>query len=107
MKIGDQLRSAEINEVAYFYAEDDVVFARMKDKKRYIVDYTLNELEPQLDPGKFFRVTRRCIAGIDSISKVSKYFNSRLALELDPPMEEKLLVSRVNVPEFLKWLGGK
>ncbi len=107
LKMGDQLRSAEIGEIAYFYAEDDVVFALLKDKKRYIVDFTLNELEGQLDPQKFFRLNRGCIAEIGSVKKVSKYFNSRLAVELDPPMEDKLLVSRVNVPDFLKWLGDK
>jgi two-component system, LytTR family, response regulator LytT len=104
LKVGDQLRSVEMSEVAYFYAEDDVVFAMLKDKKRYIVDYTLNQLETQLDPEKFFRLTRGCIAHVSSVKKVSKYFNSRLAVELDPPTEEKLLVSRVNVPEFMKWL---
>lgn len=104
LKVGDQLRSVEMEEIAYFYAEEDVVFGMLKDKKRYIVDYTLNQLESQLDPGKFFRLNRGCIAQINSIKKVSKYFNSRLAIELEPPMEDKVLVSRVNVQEFLKWL---
>jgi DNA-binding LytR/AlgR family response regulator len=104
IKTGDQLKSVEMEEVAYFYAEDDVVFAMLKNKGRSIVDYTLNQLEAELDPKYFHRLTRGCIARINSIKKVSKYFNSRLLIELDPPMEEKLLVSRVNVPDFLKWL---
>jgi two-component system, LytTR family, response regulator LytT len=105
LKTGDQIRSVDMEEVAYFYAEDDVVFAILKNKGRSIVDYTLNQLEAELDPKNFYRLTRGCIARITSIKKVSKYFNSRLIVELEPPMEEKLLVSRVNVPEFLKWLG--
>jgi two-component system, LytTR family, response regulator LytT len=105
VKTGDQIRSVEMDDVAYFYAEDDVVFAMLKAKTRSIVDYTLNQLEAELDPKVFHRLTRGCIARITSIKKVSKYFNSRLMVELDPPAEEKLLVSRVNVPEFLKWLG--
>jgi DNA-binding LytR/AlgR family response regulator len=104
LKTGDQIRSVEMDEVAYFYAEDDVVFAMLKNKSRSIVDYTLNQLEAELDPKNFYRLTRGCIARITAVKKVSKYFNSRLIVELDPPMEEKLLVSRVNVPEFLKWL---
>jgi two-component system, LytTR family, response regulator LytT len=104
LKTGDQIRSVEMEEVAYFYAEDDVVFAMLRNKSRAIVDYTLNQLEAELDPKNFYRMTRGCIARITSIKKVSKYFNSRLIVELEPPMEDKLLVSRVNVPEFLKWL---
>ena len=104
LKTGDQVRSVEMEEVAYFYAEEDVVFAMLKNKHRAIVDYTLNQLETELDPKNFHRLTRGCIAHVTSIKKVSRYFNSRLIVEIEPPMEEKLLVSRVNVPEFLKWL---
>lgn len=105
LKTGDLIRSVEMEEVAYFYAEDDVVFAMLRNKSRAIVDYTLNQLEGELDPKQFHRITRGCIARITSIKKVSKYFNSRLLVELEPPMEDKVLVSRVNVPEVLKWLG--
>jgi DNA-binding LytR/AlgR family response regulator len=104
LKTGDQIRSVEMREIAYFYAEDDVVFAMQANKSRSIVDYTLNQLEAELDPKDFCRLTRGCIARISAVKKVSKYFNSRLIVELEPPMKEKLLVSRVNVPEFLKWL---
>lgn len=104
LKTGDQIRSVEMEEVAYFYAEEDVVFAMLKSRNRSIVDYTLNQLEAELDPKDFYRLTRGCIARISAVKKVSKYFNSRLMVELEPPLEEKLLVSRVNVPGFLKWL---
>jgi DNA-binding LytR/AlgR family response regulator len=105
LKTGDQIKSVGMEEVAYFYAEDDVVFAMLKSKSRAIVDYTLNQLETELDPKYFHRLTRGSIARITAIKKVSKYFNSRLLVELEPPAEDKILVSRVNVPEFLKWLG--
>ena len=45
LKTGDLIRSVEMEEVAYFYAEDDVVFAMLRNKTRAIVDYTLNQLE--------------------------------------------------------------
>jgi DNA-binding LytR/AlgR family response regulator len=106
LRTGDNIRSVDMEEVAYFYAEDDVVFAMLKNKNRSIVDYTLNQLEAELDPKHFHRLTRGCLARITAIKKVSKYFNSRLLVELEPPMEEKQLVSRVNVPDFLKWLGN-
>ncbi len=105
LRTGDNIKSVEMHDVAYFYAEDDVVFAMLKNKSRSIVDYTLNQLETELDPKQFHRLSRGCIANISSIKKVSKYFNSRLMVELDPPSEDKVLVSRVNVAEVLKWLG--
>ena len=105
LKTGDQIRSVEMEEVAYFYAEDDVVFAMLRNKTRAIVDYTLHQLEGELDPKLYHRITRGYISRITAIKKVSKYFNSRLLVELDPPAEDQVLVSRVNVPEVLKWLG--
>lgn len=105
LKTGDNIKSVEMIEVAYFYAEDDVVFAMLKNKNRSILDFTLNQLETELDPKHFHRLTRGCIARINSIKKVSKYFNSRLIVELDPPAEDKIIISRVNVPEVLRWLG--
>ncbi|MCU0370082.1 MAG: LytTR family DNA-binding domain-containing protein [Bacteroidales bacterium] len=105
LKTGDHIKSVEMDEVAYFYAEDDVVFVMLKNKNRSIVDFTLNQLETELDPKHFHRLTRGCIARITSVRKVSKYFNSRLIVELDPPAEDKIIISRVNVPEVLRWLG--
>jgi DNA-binding LytR/AlgR family response regulator len=104
IKTGDQIRSVAMEDIACFYAEDDVVFAMLKNRSRSIVDYTLSQLEADLDPKKFFRLTRGCIAHISAIKKVSKYFNSRLLVETEPPLEEKLSVSRANVAEFMKWL---
>lgn len=104
VKVGDTLRSIEIKDTAYFLAEDDVVFVFLKDGGRYIIDHSLNEMESRLDPVAFFRLSRNCIASITSIKKVSKYFNSRLLVELTPPAPEKLLVSRVRVPDFMKWM---
>lgn len=104
VRLGDQLKSVDVSEVAYFYAEDDIVFLYLKGRSRYIVDRSLNDLEGILDPKAFFRITRNCIATIGSIKKVSKYFNSRLLVELDPPAPDKLLVSRVRVPDLLLWM---
>ena len=71
LKTGDNIRSVEMEEVAYFYAEDDVVFAVLKKGNRAIVDYTLNQLETELDPKHFHRLTRGCIARVTAIKKVA------------------------------------
>jgi DNA-binding LytR/AlgR family response regulator len=104
VKLGDQIRAINVDQIAYFKAEDNVVFLTEKDGKRYIIDHTLDKLEGLIDPKNFFRLNRSFIAGIGSIKKVSKYFNSRLSIELEPPEGERVLVSRKKVPEFMAWL---
>ncbi len=104
IKLGDQIKSIGINDIAYFKAEDNVVFLLKKDGSKYIIDHTLEQLEDILDPGKFFRLNRTFIVAFSSIKKVSKYFNSRLLVELEPPEEEQVLVSRARAKALLEWL---
>jgi len=104
IRLGDQIKSIDINETAYFKAEDNVVFLLKNDGHKYIIDHTLEQLEDMLDPGKFFRLNRTFVVAFSSIKKVSKYFNSRLLVELEPPEEEKILVSRARAKALLEWL---
>ena len=103
---GDSYHYVETPDIAFFYSEDKVVFLHTFSDKRYIVDYTLEQVEQLLDERTFFRVARNCIANINSIRKISKYFNSRLKLSLQPVFPHEILISRVRVPDFLKWVDG-
>lgn len=107
IKSGDKFSFLDMNDVAYFYAEERVTFVVPKQGRKQIVDYTIEALEPMLDPKQFFRLTRGCVASIGSIAGVAKYFNSRLKISVKPEYEGELLVSRVRVAEFLKWLDGE
>ena len=101
---GDRIEFLQIDDVAYFYAEDRLTFAMTKDGKKCIVDYSIESLAAQLDPKKFFRITRGVIASINSIKDIYRHFNGRLHITLTPEFHEKLFVSRARVAEFLKWL---
>ncbi|MCD4698463.1 MAG: LytTR family DNA-binding domain-containing protein, partial [Bacteroidales bacterium] len=104
VKIGDQIKHIDIKNVAYFKAEDNEVLLVTSDNSRYIIDYSLDQLGELLNPASFYRATRRYIITVNAIKKISKYFNSRLILELSPLADDTVLVSRVKVTEFLKWI---
>ncbi|WP_165045009.1 LytTR family DNA-binding domain-containing protein [Dysgonomonas sp. ZJ709] len=103
---GDSFLYIEVSNIAFFYSEDKVCFLHTSDNKRYIIDYTLDQLEKHLDKTVFFRVSRNCITNIKAIRNISKYFNSRLKLSFQPECPHKVLVSRVRVNDFLKWVDG-
>ena len=103
--IGDRIKFMNEDEVAYFQADDEVVYLITHDKKKFIINYTLENLEPLVDPSKFFRINRRYLATIDSIGDIHKHFNSRLKLNLQPVPTEEVLVSRARVQAFLQWIG--
>lgn len=107
-RTGDQILSVNIEDIAYFVAEDRECYLVTKENKKHFVDYTLDILEEHLDPSYFFRITRNCIASIGSIKQVSKFFNSRLRIKLTPEFDgANLLISRVRVTSFMKWLDGE
>ncbi len=104
-KLGDRYIHLNVAEIAYFYSEDKTTFARLKNNKNYIIDLTLDKLEPEVDPTQFFRVARNVLCSAKAIEEVAKYFNSRLQIELQPAFNQKVLVSRARVSDFLNWLN--
>lgn len=104
IKKGETMRYINIEEIAYLYSSTEITFIVTHDKKKYSIDYTLEELGKLLDPDIYFRVSRKYITAISSVVEVRKHFNSRLKLILKPEPQDEILVSRARVSEFLKWL---
>lgn len=106
IQIGDTYNYIDVNNIAFFYSEEKIVFLHTFSDRRYSIDYTLTQIEAQLDTRTFFRVSRNCVASISAIKKIDKYFNSRLKLTFHPNCPQEVLVSRERVSDFLKWIDG-
>jgi len=103
-RIGQRLIFVKTNDIAYFRAEDKIVYLVDKKVNKLPVDFTLEKLETLLDPRIFFRLNRKIIISIDSIAQIKPYSNSRLLLHLkDGQKSEEMIVSRERVPEFRQW----
>ena len=102
----DQLIPIETKDIRYFYAEEKAVFLVKYDRSEFMISYSLDELEKELDPRLFFRANRQFIIHTDSIASIHYYFNGKLKLELEPKTEKEVVVSRTNVKEFKDWIGG-
>jgi two-component system response regulator LytT len=105
VKHAQKLVSVEIDEIAYFYSDGRLNFFKTTDNKKYVVDYTMDELEEMLDPEKYFRISRSFYVSVNSIDKIDDYFGNRLILQLKPAVDKEALVSREKVTEFKKWMG--
>jgi DNA-binding LytR/AlgR family response regulator len=103
-KVGDQIKHVSVADIAYFYAEDNVVFLMTSGNSRFIIDYSIEEIDKMLDPKVFYRLNRAFVVNINAIDKVYKYLNSRLKIELKPPTEKEVLVSRAKVASFMEWM---
>jgi two-component system response regulator LytT len=105
VKLGQKLVSVEIGEIAFFYSDGRLNFFKTTDNRKFVVDYTMDELEEMLDPQKFFRISRSFYVSVNSIEKIDDYFGNRLILGLKPVVEKEALVSREKVTEFKNWMG--
>lgn len=105
VKIGQKLLSIETRDIAYFYAEERLTYFITWDKKKYIVDYTIEELRQMLDLQDFYQANRAFIVHVKSIAKIHNYFNGKLKLELQPATEKEVLISREKATDFKEWMG--
>ncbi len=105
VKHAQKLVSIEVEDITYFYSDGRLNFFKTKDNKKFVVDYTMDELEDMLDPEKFFRISRSFYVSVGSIDKIEDYFGNRLILQLTPAVDKEALVSREKVTEFKKWMG--
>jgi two-component system, LytTR family, response regulator len=106
VKIGEHLQAFAVEDIDYFYGENKTVWLRHRNGRKYVIDYTLEQLEDMLDPQRYFRINRKYITSIESITNVTSYSNSRLKIQLkEPPDKEDILISREKVETFKNWLG--
>ncbi|MGB0391548.1 MAG: LytR/AlgR family response regulator transcription factor [Salibacteraceae bacterium] len=105
IRVGDQYKKVDSDDIGFFFAEGNTVYLVQKNGKRLIVDHSLDQVTPQLDPKKFFRVNRQVLIHNSSIRGIHKYFNSRLKLEVSPQFETDVLVTRSRVSDFLTWMN--
>lgn len=101
----DKLIPLTAANIAWFYTAHELVYAGTMDNKQYIVDFTMEQLQQQLDPAVFFRANRQFIVQRSAIQEVDFYFNGRLALRVHPEAKEQILISKARVPEFKQWMN--
>ena len=105
VKQAQKLVSIEVEDIAYFYSDGRLNFFKTRDNRKFVVDYTMDELSDMLDPEKYFRISRSFYVSVDSIDQIHDYFGNRLLLNLTPALDKEALVSREKVMDFKKWMG--
>ncbi|MEP5939307.1 LytR/AlgR family response regulator transcription factor, partial [Maribacter dokdonensis] len=103
-KVGQHLKIINSEDVECFYSENKGTYAATKDGRNYLLDTTLEQLEDELKPQVFFRVSRKFFVNIDHIKDIVSYTNSRLQIKLKNNNDHEIIVSREKVKDFKLWL---
>jgi DNA-binding LytR/AlgR family response regulator len=74
------------------------------DKKKYILDLSLDEISSEIDPKNFFKTSRQCIISMKAIKSIIRLAGGRLRIETTPESSFEINVSRSRVDDFLLWI---
>ena len=103
---GEQLLPLPVADAAWFLSRNETVTLVATDGRRFVLDYTLEQLEGLLDPARFFRLNRQLIAQLPAVRRLHPHFGGKLLVELAPAPAEEILVSREKAPALKAWLEG-
>ncbi|UZR97784.1 LytR/AlgR family response regulator transcription factor [Chondrinema litorale] len=102
----DKLVPLDVAKIGWFYTENELVYAHTFENQKFIVDFTLEQLQQQLDPKQFYRANRQFVINRMSIQDIEFYFNGRLALNVKPKGKEPVIISKAKASEFKSWMDS-
>lgn len=105
IKMGQHLKMVNVEDAECFFSENKGTYVHTAENRDYLLECALEQLEGELDPAQFFRVSRKFIVSLTAIKDIVVYSNSRLKVILPTYKEEEVIVSRERVNDFKEWLG--
>ncbi|MVN77129.1 response regulator [Hymenobacter sp. HMF4947] len=95
-------------EVAWFQSRHETTTLATHDGRRFVVVYTLEQLEALLDPTLFFRLNRQVLAQLPAVRRLVPHFGGKLLVELSPTPSagDEVLVSKEKAAAVKSWLEG-
>lgn len=106
VKVGEHIRSVDVDEILFFYSLGKATFLRTSDNKSYDVHYSLDAISEKVDPQQFFRANRKYIISHKAIVDIVPYSSSRLKITLKNPEDESIFISREKMQIFKSWLDS-
>ncbi|NNE32311.1 MAG: response regulator transcription factor [Winogradskyella sp.] len=105
VKVGQHLKLINVDDIECIYSENKGTYVYTKEGRNYLLDSTLDQLEDELEPHIFYRISRKFYININAIKDMVSYTNSRLQIKLQHYNEQDVIVARERVKDFKNWLG--
>ena len=102
----DKIIPVNVDEIALFYLANEILHLLTFSGKTYYPNGSLDEME-RVSGNSFFRANRQFLVSRRAINDVSSFFTRKLSVNLKMHFEERIYVSKVKAPIFLKWLSNE
>ena len=104
IRFNDRIIPLQTSDIAFVYSEEKNNYLVTFAGHKYIIDSSLDVISDELDPEKFFRISRSCIVSMKAIRSIIKQAGGRLRVVSEPEPSFEMTVSRSRVDDFLVWL---
>ncbi|HEY6502962.1 MAG TPA: LytTR family DNA-binding domain-containing protein [Chitinophagaceae bacterium] len=105
VKQGQKLIPVKTTGINHFFYDDSLTYLVTTDKKKFVTDETLSELETILHPDEFFRVNRKFLVSKKAILSLDYHSKGQVAVNVNLVESEKIIVSRQQTPLLKMWLN--
>lgn len=105
VKVGQHLKFFGLEDIVCFYSENKGTYLHTFSNRDYVLETTLDNLQNELPPDRFFRINRSYFVNLEAIEDIVSYSNSRFKVKLKNFDHQILIVSRERAKDFKAWLG--
>ncbi|MFP5040839.1 LytR/AlgR family response regulator transcription factor [Parasediminibacterium sp. JCM 36343] len=102
---GDKIIPMDGSNIAFFFVEDDYVFAYTFEHKKQLLSHKLDYLEKTFAP-YFFRANRQFLVNRKAVKDAAYFFNRKMVANLTVPFSEKIIVGKLKTTAFIDWLAA-
>ncbi len=92
-----------VEDIGFFHKEELIYLHTLQQAKLISEHGTLDEIESLINPAQFFRVNRQYLIHIQTVGRI-KATHKGLMVELKPPFNLELEISREKASAFKKWV---
>lgn len=100
----DGYKTVSVREINHISTENKIVRLHLNDGTSESVSVSMDELERQLDPARFFRANRQYIVCMENIRYLGNYFGGKLVLRLHRYPDAEIIVSKEKVQRLKEWI---
>jgi two-component system LytT family response regulator len=103
-RVGGRILFVDLDRITHFVAEDKLTYAVTADK-RFVVDYSLNELEHRLRQKRFVRVHRSTLLNLAWVGELHTWFAGQMVVKLKDEKGSQITVARDRARRLKEKLG--
>jgi len=92
-RVGDRTTLIEVSRISHFVARDKLTYA-VSGGREHVVDFSLSQLEEQLDPRRFIRIHRSTIVNAAFVVELHADADAALGVRLRDEAKTQLSVAR-------------